>query len=272
MEGIRKRGSSRLRLAGILAAALLAAGMVTASAVAVVGGQPDNGAHPYVGMVAFLYQTPDGVSAELCSGSLLSPTVFVTAAHCVPPESLQVATLVTFVENDAIDALHAGPYVVGHATVDPQFCPSCKHGLVGFDTHDLAVVQIDPASTPYYPDYPTAYAQLPAPGQADTLSKQATVEIVGYGLPAIGNRTVAPARVIPGGGRLGDEFLKLSSNGAQGKGATCSGDSGGPDLLQGTNTIISISGFGPNTSCKAVAYSQRLDTQDSLAFIGGFLP
>ena len=35
--------------------------------------------------------------------------------------------------------------------------------------------------------------------------------------------------------------------------------------------MIAISGYGPNTSCKAVEYSQRLDTADSLAFVGSFL-
>lgn len=267
-----KRRAFRLRATGVVAAVAAIAAVTAASALAVVGGSPDSGRHPYVGMAAFLYQTPEGIQGELCSGSLLSETVFVTAAHCVPPASLQVATLVTFVENGAIAALHTGPFVVADSvTTDPQFCAGCGHGLPGFDTHDVAVVQIDPASIPLYPGYPTSYAALPSLGQAGTLSNDATVEIVGYGLTALGDREVAVANVIPGGGVTGDEFLKLSSNPAQGKGATCSGDSGGPDLLPGTSTILSISGYGPNLTCKAVAYSQRLDTQDELAFVGGFL-
>jgi secreted trypsin-like serine protease len=262
-----------LRAAGVVAAVAAIAALTAASALAVVGGSPDNGAHPYVGMAAFLYVDSSGkIQAELCSGSLLSETVFVTAAHCVPPPSLQIATLVTFVENDALTALHAGPYVVaGNVTTDPKFCAQCGHGLPGFDTHDVAVVEINPASIPFYPGYPTTFAKLPDPGQANTLSNKATVEIVGYGLDALGQRQVATAKVIPGGGVTGDEFLKLSSNQAQGKGATCSGDSGGPDLLPGTSTILAISGYGPNLTCKAVAYSQRLDTADELAFIGAFL-
>lgn len=268
-----KRRAFRLRAAGILAAVAAIAAVAAASALAVVGGSPDNGRHPYVGMAAFLYQGSDGtIQAELCSGSLLSQTVFVTAAHCVPPPSLQFATLVTFVENDAITALHGGPFVVAaNVTTDPRFCTGCGHGLPGFDTHDVAVVEIDPASIPAYPGYPTTFAKLPALGQAGALPNKATVEIVGYGLDALGSRQVATARVIPGGGAIGDEFLKLSSNPAQGKGATCSGDSGGPDLLPGTSTILAISGFGPNLTCKAVAYSQRLDVPDELTFVGGFL-
>ncbi len=55
-----------------MALALLLAGGV---AQAIINGQPDTGpnAHPYVGMV----YNDEGV----CSGTLISPTVFLSAAH-----------------------------------------------------------------------------------------------------------------------------------------------------------------------------------------------
>lgn len=278
----------RIRLAWILAAALVAVATAAAPALAVVGGSPDNGAHPYVGMAAFLYYAADAKGnpvvdgsgkpvlggVELCSGSLVSRTVFVTAAHCVPPANLRAATRVTFVDKGAYDpggsgddALHDGPYVTGTPYVETGFCPGCAPGLPGFDTHDVAVVQIDPTSIAGYPSYPTTYAQLPTAGEVASLPHRATVDIVGYGLSALGERMTAPADVTPGGGRTGDEFLKLSSNQAAGKGATCSGDSGGPDLLTGTSTMLAIGSFGPNATCKAVSYSQRMDTPASLDFV-----
>ena len=58
-------------LAGLVVLALVGA----APAAAITGGRPDGNAHPYVGIVL----TADGA---LCSGSLLSPTVFLTAGHC----------------------------------------------------------------------------------------------------------------------------------------------------------------------------------------------
>ena len=63
----------RLLLAGVSALA------VATPALAVTGGTLDGSAHPAVGLV--LADRGDGFEPD-CSGSLVSPTVLVTAAHC----------------------------------------------------------------------------------------------------------------------------------------------------------------------------------------------
>src|SRR5688572_9219097 len=53
--------------------------MVTATpALAIVGGQPDGNGHPYVGALD-VQLTGRRIP---CTGTLISPTVFLTAGHC----------------------------------------------------------------------------------------------------------------------------------------------------------------------------------------------
>lgn len=256
-----KRRAFRLRAAGVVAAVAVAASVAAASALAVVGGSPDGNAHPYVGAV--LYFAPSG-GFELCSGSLVAPTVLVTAAHCAPDGA---TVIVSFDENARTPAATFYP---GTFHADPDWCPGCAHGLVGFDTNDLAVVTFD------QPPAVSRLALVPSAGYDSTLPNNVRTTIVGYGLQdaqvgpnaplRFGARMSGDAKVVPGGGRLGDEFLKVSSS----KAAICSGDSGGPNLQAGTDIILANSTFGPNTTCQAVAYSERLDTAHALAFLAGF--
>jgi len=56
-----------------------------------------------------------------------------------------------------------------------------------------------------------------------------------------------------------------------GKGGTTFGDSGGPVLLAGTNTILAVNSFVTNYNCDGVTYSNRIDTY-ALEWINSFLP
>ncbi len=61
--------------------AAVAALVVTAGpAQAVLYGQPDNNEHPYVGVIRFFDE--DGNYLWRCTGTLISPTVVLTAGHC----------------------------------------------------------------------------------------------------------------------------------------------------------------------------------------------
>jgi Trypsin len=62
--------------------------LVPSAAHAITNGQPDNGAHPYVGEL--LFYVPDEIDPRFtdpggwftCSGTLLNSTIVVTAGHC----------------------------------------------------------------------------------------------------------------------------------------------------------------------------------------------
>lgn len=260
----------RLRVAGLAVIALVALGVLAASALAVINGSPDNGRHPYVGMaVWFPTGNPSG-GFELCSGSLVSATVFVTAAHCFP----EGAQVIVDMNEDAFADLHVGapPNArPGIAHPDPNWT-SLGKGLSQSDRNDIAVVTLGGGG---FPQPGNRYAKLPGLGYDDTLPNTQAIEIVGYGIQTetpltFGSRFDAPAKIIPGGGATGSEFLKVSSSPGQG-GATCNGDSGGPDLQTGTDLMLAISSYGPSATCKAVAYAQRVDTPEAIRFLSQYV-
>jgi hypothetical protein len=250
--------------------ATVALGVLAASALAVVNGSPDNGRHPYVGMAIWFPTGSPAGGFELCSGSLVSATVFVTAAHCFP----EGAHVFVDTQEDAFADLHQpgfGSAGFGIAHPDPNWT-SLGKGLSQSDRNDISVVTL---LGPGLPQPGSRYAQLPTRGYDDTLPNNQGVEIVGYGIQTqtpltFGTRFDAPAKIVPGGGATGSEFLKISSSPGQG-GATCNGDSGGPDLQAGTDLMLAISSYGPSATCKAVAYSQRMDTAEALSFVSSFL-
>lgn len=81
-----------------LAAALLLCLTVTASVLAITFGQPDGNRHPNVGALVGTFQSG---TFPYCSGTLISPTVFLTAAHC------NIGTTVVFVTFDSEFSSHS---------------------------------------------------------------------------------------------------------------------------------------------------------------------
>jgi V8-like Glu-specific endopeptidase len=224
-----------------LAVALLALSATAASAI--VGGRPDT-THTYVG--AAITVTPQGTL--LCSGVLVGPTTFVTAAHCIIP-GLPVFVVMRPTAAPPVDA-------VGDGVVDPSW----SHGATGLsssDRDDVAVVKLRT-------ELSGPYAQLPSAGYDDGLPNNQAVDVLGYGLPTPGIRQIAAAKIIPGAGVVGSSFLKISAS------TMCNGDSGGPVLQAGTDLVLAINSYGASASCAAVGYAQRLDTPDVLAFVNQY--
>ena len=257
----------RKRTIGALAVAALLA--VVAPAMGVTNGQPDGNRHPYVGvMIQFI---PGTNFISVCSGTALSSTVFLTAAHCADPN---LPVYVSY-KNSPPYSL-ANDFTQGVFNPHPDWCIGCGPGLPGFDTHDVAVVVLNS------PRDPGSFGVLPSANLVDTLPMRTPVDIVGYGVQGflrgggppdqifLFTRYFAPSLLIQSNNVQSDEFIKLTANPAQGKGGICFGDSGGPDILSGTNIILAVNSYVTNGNCAGVTYSQRIDLPHILAFIRSF--
>lgn len=247
-------------------AAVAAVLIATAPVLTVTNGTPDGNGHPYVGIGL----QPVTGGFVVCSGSFLSPTVFLTAAHCFSESSPVL-----------VSPDNSSPFfvVTGQAHNDPDWCLACAPGLPGADTHDVDVVTLDPATPVTLPQY----AMLPSPDLVDSLPMMTSVDIVGYGVQGFirgggkpqqvftGIRFFAPSQLVQSNDRVSAEFIKMTANPSKGTGGVCFGDSGGPDILSGTTTVLAVNTFVTNQNCAGVTYSQRVDLPDILAFIDSFL-
>ena len=255
-----------------VAALVVSACIGTAATVmSVTNGEPDGNRHPYVGVA--IQPIPDMPGfVTVCSGSALSAEVFLTAAHCFDPS---MPVFVSYKSEPPFSL--ANDFTQGVFHPHPDWCPACGPGLPGFATHDVAVITLNS------PRDPGSFAALPSAGLVDTLSMNTEVDLVGYGVQGfvrgggppqtifLFTRFLAPSLLIQSNNVISDEFIKLTANPSKGKGGTCFGDSGGPDLLGGTNIVLAVNSFVTNTNCAGVTYSNRVDLPDILDFINGFL-
>jgi len=279
-------------LAGAAALALAAA---ATPASAITWGEPDNNAHPHV--VVLLFQQAGGLFS--CTGTLLSPTVVLTAGHCT--ESGGVANTATWVRSveDVLVARNAeravypvltdwlnGTFVTGTAVPHPNFNDFAEFP----NTFDIGVVLLDS------PIYLAKYGQMPLPGQFDYLKTKKgsisdrQVSVVGFGLngvirPEITNdfaRYKALSAVTNTGesGVTGPQNFQFTNNPGQGSGSggTCSGDSGGPAFWidpstgEETTTVMAVNSYGIAPNCTGTDYQFRTDIDEAQNFVLQYLP
>jgi secreted trypsin-like serine protease len=249
---------------GLLAAGVaLGVGLLLpASASAITYGTPDGTGHPEVGALLSPVAYADG-TWETCTGTLIAPAVFLTAAHCDQGVS-RVAVTFDTAYNATTGRTYWGTW---HA--DPQYNKSQK------DPQDIAVVVLDSEVGDIAP------ARLPAAGSLAGLAHGTPVTSVGYGAQSV---TVshgpvfhyADVRYVATGAldALTPSWLRNSMNPARGYGGTCFGDSGGPNFLGAgateTNIVVGTTITG-DSMCRSTNVDYRLDTPSARAFLGQYV-
>ena len=246
------------RISLVLAAVLVSVLACTSIAGAITNGQIDGNKHPNVGGLVNDTQYSDGTWLY-CSGTLISPTVFLTAAHCAD-------------DGARVQVTFDPDYEDGDRTYSGTFHADSAYPGPSSDTHDIAVVVFDKAVKGITP------ASLPEADSLSSLPGDQQFTSVGYGAYQVTND--------PGGHRylyddvrqyatgtlnaINNTWLRISMNASTGNGGTCYGDSGGPNFLGDTDTIAAITITG-DAVCRSTNVVYRLDTASARDFLDDYV-
>lgn len=230
------------------------------SVEAITYGQPDGNRHPGVGALVVTFASG---TYPYCSGTLIAPDVFLTAAHC------NIGTSRVSVTFDSVYTSKAKLY-------EGTFYGDPNYNQAQSDPNDIAVVVLDK------PIHNLPVARLPTRGLLDSLSVGAPFTAVGYGGqepvnqpggPVIGYLDVREFAVSTLNA-VNPAWLRLSQNPATGDGGTCYGDSGGPNFLGAGATetnIVAATTITGDVFCKATNVVYRIDTDSARAFLSRFV-
>jgi hypothetical protein len=268
---------SRLAL-GAAVAVLATAAAMAPGAQAIVGGRPDGDDHPAVGMVAIEH---DGITEAWCSAWYAGRHrtdpgigVVVTAGHCLADlAELGYAASDITVTFDADAHYEIGAF----EAVATNWHPAFAYDYALSDAEDYGVILLQaPVPGPAPLEFPAARLldDLVARG---ALRPVTLFDNVGYGFVPHFKRGPAQYEAPPGRMISVSRFtgltkteLGLLANPDAGYGGGCYGDSGGPVLPHGTDTVVGMTAGG-DPLCRAKVTPTRLDIPVARAFFDDHL-
>jgi secreted trypsin-like serine protease len=251
----------------MLLVVLLATALSASSAHAITYGTVDvNNTYSYVGgLVTDLNSRGETIDPYVyCTGTLISSTVFLTAAHCDNSDRTgnDIACVTFDVTLSDKSKLYCGTFI-----------PSPYYSQRQNDPNDVAVIVFD---QPIRGITPATVVQevgyLDALAASGELNQSTQFLSVGYGGTEFTNAPGGPAaqyldtRMYAWGSfnALGPGYLRISQNRSTGSAGTCYGDSGGPQFLDGVVVSITVTG---DSLCKSTNVVQRLDTERVQEFL-----
>lgn len=246
------------------------------SAGAITGNFSDDNIHSYVGLIAFYDQ--NDVFTHRCSGSLITPSVFLTAGHCTDATTGATHARLWFQQDAGVGFDGTNPAPSGYpVSSDVTSSQLYNYGFANFaglpNTHDVGIVVLDQPIAVGDEGFAGGFASIASVGSLDRLATRRGLQNVtftasGYGLTysspvktvSFRKRLMATEQLINLNNNWTDGFnIQTTANPGNGKGGTCGGDSGGPLLYDSTNTIVAVNSFGLNEWCRGNDFMYRVD-------------
>jgi hypothetical protein len=293
------RGLLRAALAGAAAAAFALGLAGPAAAINSYNASPAP-ERTEVGALLVLVDNDAAGTADVfdweCSGSMISPSVYLTAAHCTldwPAGSRFFVSLDQDVQGELDAAAAQGlsgdaeaDWFVGHGhAVEGTAHSDPAYGHAESNPHDIAVVEFAGRPTKPADVWSFTPATLPKADELSAIGSRALDAgswlVVGYGeqealnvgggkpgYPGGGVRMKAPL----GFNALTTSWVKLAMNESRGFGGACYGDSGGPNFVTiDGRRILAATTIGGDSTCYATNVTYRMDTPSARTFLASYV-